>query len=420
MWLMAVPTMWRRRPISGPSRAPCARAIPTGRWWRHIARSAAAALLLLPALFACKPSPPPPDKLTLAAAQFADLPGWEQDDAALALAALRRSCHPLLLSKQLTSAPLGNGVAGTIGDWQPICAAAATLEPTDVAAARAFFETWFRPWQAGNNSRSEGLFTGYYEPELRGARAPGGAYTTPLMRRPPDLVMVELGLFRPAWRGERIAGRVVEGRLKPYESRAEIENGALDRYHLGLLWVDDPVDAFFLQIQGSGRIRLEDGTLLRIGYDGQNGHPYVPIGRLLVERGSLTKDSASMQAIRAWIKEHPEEGKSLMAENPSYVFFREMSGEGPVGAQGVALTAGRSLAVDRDFIPLGVPLYLDAGDDLRRLVIAQDTGGAIRGPVRGDLFWGAGAEAELRAGTMKARGRYFLLLPKTVTPTPTS
>jgi peptidoglycan lytic transglycosylase A len=336
------------------------------------------------------------------------------------MAALRRSCAPLLLSKQPATAPLGNGVAGTIGDWQPICSAAAALEASgDSGGARLFFESWFRPWRAGNNGQSEGLFTGYYEPELRGARLAGGAYTTPLLRRPSDLVMVELGLFRPAWRGERIAGRVVEGRLKPYESRAEIDKGALDRLHLGFLWVDDPVDAFFLQIQGSGRIRLEDGTLLRVGYDGQNGHPYVPIGRLLVERNALPKDGASMQAIRAWIKAHPEEGKALMAENPSYVFFREMKGEGPVGAQGVVLTAGRSLAVDREFVPLGVPIYLDAGDDLRRIVVAQDTGGAIRGPVRGDLFWGAGAEAEARAGTMKARGRYFLLLPKTVTP-PTS
>jgi membrane-bound lytic murein transglycosylase A len=349
--------------------------------------------------------------------QFADLPDWQQDDAAPALAALRRSCAPLLLSKQPASAPLGNGVAGTIGDWQPICAVVASTEAdVGAAAARTFFETWFRPWRAGNNGESEGLFTGYYEPELRGARSAGGTYTTPLLHRPSDLVMVELGLFRPAWRGERIAGRVVEGRLKPYESRAEIEKGALDRQHLGFLWVDDPVDVFFLQIQGSGRIRLEDGTLLRVGYDGQNGHPYVPIGRLLVERSALPKDGVSMQAIRAWIKAHPDEGKALMDENPSYVFFREMKGEGPVGAQGVVLTAGRSLAVDREFVPLGVPIYLDAGDDLRRLVIAQDTGGAIRGPVRGDLFWGAGAEAEARAGTMKARGRYYLLLPKTVTP----
>ena len=228
--------------------------------------------------------------------------------------------------------------------------------------------------------------------------------------------MVELGLFRPAWRGERIAGRVVDGRLKPYDGRAEIERGALDRYHLAFLWVDDPVAAFFLQIQGSGRVRLPDGSIVRVGYDGQNGQPYVAIGKLLVERGVLAKEAVSMQAIRAWITAHPEAGKALMAENPSYVFFREVTGDGPIGSEGVVLTPGRSLAVDRSFVPLGVPVFLDAGPGLQRLMVAQDTGGAIRGPVRGDVFWGAGAEAETRAGAMRARGVYYLLLPKSVTP----
>jgi membrane-bound lytic murein transglycosylase A len=379
------------------------------------ARKAAGVVLLLFALFACKPGPPPPDRLTLTAASFADLPGWQADDVAAALAAFLETCGRILLSKQPLSAPLGNGAGGTVGDWQPPCAALATLADKDAGSARRFFETWFRPWLAGNNGKSEGLFTGYYEPELNGARKPGGTYMTPLRKRPPDLVMVELGLFRPAWRGERIAGRVVEGRLKPYENRAEIEKGALDRFNLAFLWVDDPVDAFFLEIQGSGRVRLEDGTTARVGYDGQNGQPYVPIGRLLVERGELAKDEASMQSIRAWIKAHPEAGKTLMDENPSYVFFHETSGAGPVGSDGTVLTPGRSLAIDRTFVPLGVPVYVDAGEDLRRLLVAQDTGGAIRGPVRGDVFWGYGAAAAERAGKMKLRGQYFLLLPKTVT-----
>jgi membrane-bound lytic murein transglycosylase A len=383
----------------------------------RIAPKAAGLILLLLALFACKPGPPPPDRLTLATAGFADLSGWQDDDVAAALAAFSETCARILSSKQPLSAPLGNGTAGTIGDWQPPCGALATLADKDAGSARRFFESWFRPWRAGNNGISEGLFTGYYEPELNGARNPGGDYVTPLRKRPPDLVMVELGLFRPAWRGERIAGRVVDGRLKPYESRAEIDKGALDRFRLAFLWVDDPVDAFFLEIQGSGRVRLEDGTTVRVGYDGQNGQPYVPIGRLLVERGELAKDEASMQSIRAWIKAHPEAGKALMNENPSYVFFRETSGAGPVGSDGAVLTPGRSLAVDRSFVPLGVPVFVDAGDGMRRLVVAQDTGGAIRGPVRGDVFWGYGAEAAERAGKMKMRGRYFLLLPKTVTPT---
>jgi len=382
------------------------------------ALKAAGLVLLLFAVFACKPGPPLPDRLSLTAAWFTDLPGWQDDDVAAALAAFSETCARILLSKQPPSTPFGNGSAGTIGDWQSPCAALATLADKDATGARRFFETWFRPWRAGNNGRSEGLFTGYYEAELIGARKPAGVYVTPLRKRPPDLVMVELGAFRPAWRGERIAGRVVDGRLKPYESRAEIEKGALDRLNLAFLWVDDPVDAFFLEIQGSGRVRLEDGTTVRVAYDGQNGQPYVAIGRLLVERGELAKDEASMQSIRAWIKAHPEAGKALMNENPSYVFFRETSGPGPVGSEGSLLAPGRSLAVDRNFVPLGVPLYVDAGEDLRRLVVAQDTGGAIRGPVRGDVFWGYGAAAAERAGKMKLRGQYFLLLPKTVTPVP--
>ena len=375
------------------------------------------AVVLLALLAACTPRPPPPDKLTLGPASFADLTGWQQDDVAGALGAFGRACARLLKRPETTAL----GIAGTVADWRPPCAALASLDGTDAAAARRFFETWFSPWKAGNNGKAEGLFTGYYEPELSGAREPDGRFATPLLRRPPDLVMVELGLFRPAWRGERIAGRVVEGRLKPYESRAEIERGALDRYHLGFLWVDDPVDAFFLQIQGSGRVRLGDGSYVRVGYDGQNGHAYVAIGKLLADRGVLERDAVSMQAIRAWIKANPEPGKALMTENPSYVFFRELDGDGPIGSEGAVLTAGRSLAVDRDFVPLGVPLWLDAGtgaDRLQRLVVAQDTGGAIRGPVRGDVFWGFGPEAEARAGTMKLRGAYYLLLPKTVMPPP--
>jgi peptidoglycan lytic transglycosylase A len=376
----------------------------------------------------------PPDKLTLTPVTFATLPGWEDDDLSMALEAFGRSCSLFLSDKQLPQTPVGpGGIAGTVADWRPPCAASASLqdlfrialisEDGVRAKKRELFETWFTPYKAANNGRSQGLFTGYYEPELRGARQPGGVYATPLLRRPPDLVTVELGLFRPDWRGERIAGHAVNGRLLPFESRAEIEHGALDRQHLAFLWVDDPVDAFFLQIQGSGRVRLPDGTMVQIGYDGQNGKPYVPIGRLLLERGALDRDNVSMQAIRAWIKANPEAGAALMAENPSYVFFREVVGDGPIGAQGVALTAERSLAVDRDFVPLGVPVWLDAGDGagkLQRLMVAQDTGGAIRGPVRGDVFWGFGPAAEVRAGTMKAAGEYYLLLPKTVTVAPSS
>jgi len=215
---------------------------------------------------------------------------------------------------------------------------------------------------------------------------------------------------------------VVSGNLKPYEDRKAIVEGALDPRNLEIVWVDDPVDAFFLQIQGSGRVTLEDGRVMRLGYAGQNGHPYVAIGRELIARGALTRETVSMQSIRAWLAANPAEAAALMNANPSYVFFRELPGDGPVGAQGAALTPLRSLAVDRRFVPLGTPVWLDAEHPdpgtarLRRLVVAQDVGGAIRGPVRGDLFWGHGDAAADLAGRMKSPGRYYLLLPKGLIP----
>jgi membrane-bound lytic murein transglycosylase A len=378
-----------------------------------------AALLAAILAASCVPKAPPPDRLTLAATDFNHLTGWIEDRHGAALTALRKSCDAMITQPDDRAIGPG-GIAGTATDWRAICAEAARLDPADDAGARRFFEADFIPFSLANNSEPSGLFNGYYEAELRGSRRREGNFTTPLLRRPPDLVMVELGLFRPAWRGERIGGRVEAGQLKPYATRAEIERGALAKRDLELFWVDDPVDAFFLHIQGSGRIRLPDSTVARIGYDGQNGRPYVPVGRILAERGALARDDVSMQTIRAWLAAHPGEAAALMDENPSYVFFRELTGEGPIGAQGVVLTAGRSLAVDRTFLPLGVPLWLDLADPkegngrLRRLVVAQDTGGAIRGPVRGDLFWGFGPEAAERAGMMKDRGTYYLLLPRDV------
>jgi membrane-bound lytic murein transglycosylase A len=382
-------------------------------------RALAAILLAAATLASCAPKPPLPDRLTLAATGFAQLPGWHEDAQGEAIAALRRSCDAF--AKLADDAPIGPaGVAGKAVDWRAPCAAAAQVDPADADAARRFFESAFTPFAAANNDERTGLFTGYYEAELHGSRQREGKFTTPLLKRPPDLVMVELGLFRPAWRGERIAGRVEAGQLKPYASRAEIERGALAQKKLELFWVDDPVDAFFLQIQGSGRVVLTDGSVVQLGYDGQNGQTYVPIGRLLADRGLLPREDVSMQSIRTWLAAHPNDAAGLMNENPSYVFFRELHGDGPLGAEGVVLTPGRSLAVDRGFIALGAPIWLDAPDPaeaggrLRRLVVAQDTGGAIRGPVRGDVFWGYGAAAAERAGKMKDRGSYYLLLPNAV------
>ncbi len=359
-----------------------------------------AALLALGWLASCAAPPSGPPKLDLTPVTFASLPGWSEDRVSSALPAFLKSC----------AAP------SPPADTASACAAASALGDASDETARIFFETYFTPYAASDRGKDEALLTGYYEPLLKGARRRGGIYQTPVLKRPPDLVSADLGSFRPSWRGERIAGRVEQGKLVPYWSRAEIEAGALDRFGLALVWVDDPVAAFFLQIQGSGRVDLAGGGTMRLGYDGENGQPYVSIGRLLVEDGALTLGQVSAQTIKAWLASHPDQAKALLDRNPSYVFFRKLEGEGPIGTQGVALTPGRSLAVDREFIAFGVPVFLDVAQEgqspVRRLTVAQDTGAAIRGPLRGDLFWGFGPEAEDRAGAMRPLGRVYLLLPR--------
>ena len=373
----------------------------------------------------CAPQPEPekPDRLVLRPVSFQDLPGWEFDDQSAALTALLRSCAAL--DEHADDAPLDiASLGGRVGAWRAVCADAAGVE--GAAQARAFFESRFTPYEARNNDETEGLFTGYFEPELSGALKEGGRYSVPLYGRPQDLVSVDLGLFRSEFAGERIAGRVADGALEPYATRAEIDTGALAEQGLELAWVDDPIDAFFLHIQGSGRIAFEDGTRRRIAYAGTNGHSYFAMGRRLVALGAFTPEEVTMPAIRDWLAANPDRAPEVMRENASYVFFRwleERQGAGgPVGAQGVPLTAGRSLAVDRRFVPLTVQIWLDgaaphpdpakADRPLRRLMVAQDTGGAIRGPVRGDVYWGSGDEAGAIAGRMKHQGRYWLLLPR--------
>lgn len=360
---------------------------------------------------------PVPDRLVLTPARFDDLPGWREDAVEEALAAFLRSCPRFGRGKEGSSASLV-----TPAEWQEACAGAAGVRPGDRAGARAFFEAAFTPVAASNHGERTGLFTGYYEPTLHGSRSASSRYTVPLYRRPPDLVTVDLGLFREEWKGRRIAGRVMDRALLPFPDRAEIATGALAKRGLELAWVDDPIEAFFLEIQGSGRIELAEGGEMRVGYAAQNGQPYFAIGRALVERGAMKKEEVSLQSIRAWLLAHPREAPQVMARNRSYVFFEELKGEGPLGAQAVVLTPGRSLAVDLKFVPLGVPIWLDGhapavdpkqpDRPLRRLLVAQDTGGAITGPVRGDVFWGHGAEAEAIAGRMKNPGRVWLLLPR--------
>ena len=337
-----------------------------------------------------------PPRLSLTPLGFDALPDWASDNPALVVPAFLRSCGRF--SKEPDAAPFGpteRGVDyGVVGDWLPACREAAMLPTGNEKAARRFFEATFVMMAVADYGATSGLFTGYFELELDGSRHRHGRYQTPIYRLPPD-----------------------PGLAHRY-SRAQIENGALGGRGFELFWVDGPIDAFFLQIQGSGRIRLEDGELVRVGYDGQNGMPYVPIGRLLVERGEIPHDKVTMASITAWMRAHPAAGAALRREDPSYVFFRIIKGEGPIGAERVALTPERSLAVDRSYIPLGAPIWLAADEQyipnlrVRRLVVAQDVGGAIKGPVRGDLYWGSGRAAGDRAGEMDARGRYYLLLPR--------
>lgn len=337
-----------------------------------------------------------PPRLGLTPVGFDQIPGWPDDNQAAALPAFLESCaRNSKLPKDSPFGPIDAGVDyGRIEDWLSLCGPAAKVPADDAGAARRFFESAFMPLAVTDYGDGNGLFTGYFEIELNGSRSRRGRFQTPIYRRPPDLVS------------------------GPRHSRAAIEDGALAGRGLEMFWVDDPIGAFFLQIQGSGLIHLEDGEVIRVGYDGQNGLPYVAVGRLLIERGEIPREKLTMAAIRAWMQAHPKAGSALRQEDPSFVFFRVVRGRGPIGAEQVPLTSGRSLAVDRAFIPLGVPLWIAADEKylpetkLRRLVVAQDAGGAIKGPVRGDLFWGAGAAAGDRAGQMNARGGYFMLLPR--------
>ncbi len=355
-----------------------------------------------------------PVELRLKETSFAALPGWGQDDLHSFIPAFKKSCERIL--KKPADKALGPLTqAGTYGDWQPICRSAMNIQPQN---AKTFIENRFTPYLVSDAGDADGLFTGYYEASLKGSLQKYGPYQTPLYKRPDDLVMVQLGEFRDDLKGRRIAGRVIDGKLKPYESREQIVAGNWPHNQEVLVWVDDPVDAFFVQIQGSGVVQLNDGNVMRIGYAGQNGHVYYAIGRELIERGELTKEEVSLQTIRAWLEKHPAQADEIMNTNASYVFFRELDGEGPLGGEGVALTAGRSLAIDRSLISYGVPVWTDieppsaSVGKIRRLMVAQDTGGAIRGAVRGDVFWGFGERAEAIAGPMKSRGQYWILLPR--------
>lgn len=354
------------------------------------------------------PTVPPPGTNAVAmplrsGPDIADL-NLRQADAAGALASFRESC-PRLLQRPDASGLTRNE------DWRPACTAAASTDPDRAAA---FFRHWFETARVGDGMA---YATGYYEPEIAGShkRLPG--FDVPVYRLPPDLVRAKPGDAPPDETGKQPLGRYESGRFVPYHDRAAIEGGALMGRGLELAWAADPVEFFFLQVQGSGRLKEPDGTVIRLGYAGQNGYRYTSIGRLMRERGLLGNGpgqvSGSMQGIMQWLRDHPEQGRALMRENQSYVFFRELTGDGPVGALGVPVRAGSSAAADPLFVTLGAPVWLEVDRaEANGLWIAQDTGGAIKGANRFDTFWGAGPDARQTAGTMAARGKALVLLPK--------
>lgn len=372
----------------------------------------------------------PEPELALEPTRFAALNGWTRDTLRSALTAFRRSCAAL------QERPAGRPITpirryGRMEAWQAVCDSAQALgQQPAPPVVRSFFERQFRPYRVTNGGDPGGLFTGYFEPLLHGSRTKTGPYTVPLRRRPDDLIRVDLGRFDGDLEGEKIYGHVQGQTLVPYYTRGEIAEGALGERDLEILWVDSRVDKFFLQIQGSGRVRLRDSTIVRVGYAAENGQPYRAIGRDLIQMDALTKENVSLQTIRRWLQNHPDRAGEVMERNRSYVFFRRLDSlsadEGPIGSQGVPLTPRRSLAVDTRYVPLGAPLWLTTeapvpGDTsktrpFRQLMIAQDTGGAIRGPVRGDVFWGAGDTARAIAGRMQSPGQYVILLPRSVDP----
>ena len=332
------------------------------------------------------------------------LPGWREDNIAEAWSAFAAGCSAL----------------ATRDVWRDVCATSSRLSNPSAEAVRLFFESNFVPYQVSSQtSGEEGLITGYYEPLLRGSRKQTPRCRYPVYGVPEDLVVVDLGELYPELKNMRLRGRIEGRRLVPYYDRARIEGGEAPLRGKEIVWVDDAVELFFLHVQGSGRILLDSGETLRVGYADQNGYPYRSIGRVLVDRGELSPEQVSMQSIQAWARRNPSKAVELLNSNASYVFFRELpaSTAGPPGSLGVPLTARRSVAIDPRYVPLGAPVFIAATwpnspKPLNRLVLAQDTGGAIRGPVRADFFWGYGEAAAREAGRMKQRLRMWMLWPR--------
>lgn len=346
------------------------------------------------------------------------LPGFGTDKVEEALFAFRKSCTKI--DRKNSDTQFGGQLyTGLVKDWVNICAGLPALGSNNMRYRQYLIQN-FRAYKIDDLGNPQGLFTGYFEPILKGSLTKSRKFSIPIYPRPLDLVLVGLGDWRGSLKGKRIAGKLVGPRLKPYFTRKEIREGALVSTTKPIIWLSSDIDAFFLHIQGSGKIELPDGSQVRVGYAGHNGHNYFPIGRHLKKIGAIRSENMSLQKIKSWLIGNPKQKNKVMDLNPSYIFFRRIANEGPIGAQGLALTPGRSLAVDRKFFPLGMLIWLDAdyadeeGMRLQRLMVAQDTGGAIKGAIRGDVFWGSGERALELAGPMKAKGNLFILIPKTV------
>lgn len=355
-----------------------------------------------------KAEPELPEFPVLQEVSWEEVSGWYQDDPSLAFGAMLNSCSALRWRPQ----------------WQDVCQKAEALQYGSESEIRAFFERDFVPFQVQQaDGSTEGLLTGYYVPDLHGSRTASQDYPFPLYGRPEDLLVIDLSDVYPDLVNYRLRGRVEGNRVIPYWDRSTIESSARPLAGKELFWVADPVELFFLQIQGSGRIILDNGERVMVSYADQNGYPYKSIGKYLIDRGEMTRDQMSMQNIREWARKNPEQVGPLLNQNPSYVFFRELDGDvkSPPGALGVPLTPGRSLAVDRRYIPLGTPVFVEttwpnSTQPLQRLMMAQDTGGAIKGRIRGDFFWGMGDQAGEQAGRMKQTAKFWVLLPRTQDP----
>ena len=354
-------------------------------------------------------------KAIFTAVPFAQIEGWAGDDHAAALAAFQKSCAEIQASGHAFEREVRYG--GKRADWLAVCESAAHAK-----SARQFFEEKFTALRVADPVRPEGLFTGYYEPEAEGSRTAGNGYDVPIYRKPDDLVGFDAAAEK---RLNLKYGRRLNGKPAGYFTRREIEEGALQGRGLEIVWLKSWADAFFIHVQGSGRIRFADGSSMRLAYAAKSGQPYTGIGGVLVERGALTRDMMSMQSLRKWMKDNPGQARELMWENKSFVFFREVKVDDPAlgapGAQQVSLTPLRSLAIDRSLWMFGTPVWLDAKvpsgpsgemQDFRHLLVAQDTGTAIKGHVRGDVYWGWGERAASVAGLMKSPGAMIVLLPK--------